>query len=245
MAKDKIDYCMMLFGSHLFGDTIGKDEEDTLWENKIYRDLKEYLEYNHSPAYAKAIGTTQDALDITLERALTQLWDCADAAKMYRDKLIPKASTTCYRGMGLPVDFFKKYVNQFGLPEKRDGMVVARTMYRSKRVVESWSTDFLTSFRFTYGPSNYTKWRQFGKTAILKEWNKIADEMERGKEPVAYIPCIWKIQVGTQHNCLFNPDFTDLLSSWQQREVLRFGTQPLPAKLISHQRFVNLVKMVS
>ena len=242
MAKEKIEYCMMLFGSHLFGDQLSKEEEDTLWENKTFGDLKEYLEYNHSPGYAKAIGTSQEALDNDLEKALEQLWDCADAAKLYRDKLIPKPSTVCYRGMGLPVAFFKKYVGKFGKAAKSDGIVVASTTYQSKRVVESWSTDYLTSMRFTYGPSNYARWKTFGATQLMKEWAKIADDMEKGKEPVAYIPCMWKIQVGSKHNCLFNPDFTDLLSTWQQREVLRFGDDAIPAKLISHQRFVDLVK---
>lgn len=241
--KEKKEYCMMLFGSQLFGDYLSKEEEDTLWENRSFNNLKQYLEYNHSPAYSKSIGTSQEALDSELEKTLNLLFDCANSAKQFRDKLIPKSTTVCYRGMGMPIQFFKKYVNSFTSPKKVNGITVANTRYQSRRVVESWSTDYLTSLRFTYGPSNYIKWKSFGATRIMKEWAKIATDMENGVEPVAYMPCIWKIQVGNHSNCVFNPDFTDLLSSWEQREVLRFGNNPIAAQLISHERFVNLARM--
>ena len=240
MAKEKEEYCMMLFGSHLFGDYLKKEEEDTLWENKSFSNLKDYLEENHSRAFAERLGTTQDALDAELKKSLELLWDCATCAKKYADKLIPSAGTSCYRGMGLPISYFKKYAPRFDKAPGKDGIVTISTPYPAKRVVESWSTDYLTSLRFTYGPSNYTKWKSLGESALYKEWGKIADAMEAGKEPVEYIPCIWEIKAGNEHNCIFNPDFTDLLSSWQQREVLRFGGNTVPGKLTTHQRFVKL-----
>jgi len=242
MADEKYQYCMMMFGSSLFGDYLKKEEEDTLWENKAFNNLKDYLEENHSRAFAERLGTTQDVLDAELKRSLKLLWECADCEKAYRDKLIPTPNTSCYRGMGLPVAYFNKFSARFGKPSTRDRLVRISTSYPAKRVVESWSTDYLTSLRFTYGPSNYSKWKNYSEAQVYKEWGKIADMMEAGKEPVAYIPCIWEIKAGSNHNCIFNPDFTDLLSSWQQREVLRFGTEVVSATLTTHTRFVELAK---
>ena len=131
--KDKIDYCKMLFGSSLFADHLKQDEEDTLWENKTFTNLKKYLEDNHSPAYAAARGTSQEVLDAELKKSLDTLWDCADCAKLYRNKLIPSTGEWMYRGMGLPLDLFKKMANKFPDSKKKDGIVIASVPYQYKR----------------------------------------------------------------------------------------------------------------
>lgn len=238
--KDKIDYCKMLFGSSLFADHLKQDEEDTLWENKTFTNLKKYLEDNHSPAYAAARGTSQEVLDAELKKSLDTLWDCADCAKLYRNKLIPSTGEWMYRGMGLPLDLFKKMAKRFPDSKKKDGIVIASVPYQYKRVVESWSTDFITSMRFTWGPRNYATWRSYSRDRIAKEWEKIADEMATGKETAPYIPVVWMMKTKSR-KCLFNPDFTDLLSSWQQREILRFDNSPATARVMTHHKFVDLV----
>jgi hypothetical protein len=229
------DECMMLFESILFGSYRNKKEEDTVWENKAFDALKDYLEENHQKSFADAKGTTQAVLDANLKKALESLYQCA---KVYKKELIPSSADYCYRGMGLPVDVFKKHASKFKAPDK-EGMITASTQYDSRRIVESWTTDFMTAMRFTYGPRNYATWKTYSKTKVINEWHGIADMMGSGKEPIAYIPCIWKIKVGSK-NCIFNPDFTDQLSSWRQREVLRFTDESTSCTLITHQRFLRL-----
>ena len=232
------DDCMVLFESILFGSARRKKEEDTIWEDKAYEVLKDYLEENHQKSFADSKGTTQAILDANLKKALESLYKCA---RVYKKELIPDSQMYCYRGMGLPVEVFKKHIQKFKSPDK-EGIVTALTQYDSRRVVESWTTDFMTALRFTYGPRNYAKWKTFNRTKVIQEWNNIAYEMHAGKEPVDYIPCIWKIKVGSK-NCIFNPDFTDELSSWRQREVLRFTDDAVSCSLISHQQFITLVKL--
>jgi hypothetical protein len=231
------DECTMLFESILFGSYRKKKEQDTLWENKAFEVLKDYLEENHQKSFADAKGTTQAVLDQNLKKALESLYQCA---KVYKKELIPRqAAQYCYRGMGLPVAVFKKHASKFKTPDK-EGIVTASTQYNSRRVVESWTTDFMTALRFTYGPRNYMKWKTFNRAQVFKEWHEIADMMGAGKEPIEYIPCIWKIKVGSR-NCIFNPDFSDQLSSWRQREVLRFTDDAAPCHIITHQKFLRLV----
>ena len=64
--------------------------------------------------------------------------------------------------------------------------------------------------------------------------------MATGKETAPYIPVVWMMKTKSR-KCLFNPDFTDLLSSWQQREILRFDNSPATARVMTHHKFVDLV----
>lgn len=234
-----ITECATIFGSTLFGTHRNKKEEDTLIESGIFTTIKNYLETNHHDEWLNERNnkyneqTTKGTLDANLKYSLDYLCGCANE---HKKDLIPNASIKAYRGMGFKFDLFKDMYKKFS---KGNGVVNLRREYTPRRPVESWTTEAVTAYRFSDGTRNYANWKALSKTQIIKQWNILADKMENGETEIDFFPVVWEIKVGNK-NVLFNPEFTDELSSWKQKEVLRYTSKATSAKVYTHSKFVKL-----
>lgn len=234
-TKKKKMQCEQLFESFLFGSYRKKSEEDTLLEQSTFEALKDYLETNHGYDFELQKKTTRAEADTKLKSHLNLLYDCAYC---YKKELVPRSTENIYRGVNLPIKIFKEHLSNFPVVKNRD-IISASASYTPIRPVESWTTDMEIALRFTGGTRNYVKWQTYKKKQLIDELGKIADQSD--KEKIESVPCVFHIKVGTEYT-IFNPNFTDQLSSWKQREVLRFTQKRIQAKLITHKKFVEMLK---